>query len=153
MLLEANELMDIQEKRASLSPTRRIADYTTQSTPTPSWEVSPVTPIDESINNVQNTASALSTSVEFVKPYRSSMELLRDSRRRAQKRLSRSEFEKQKAEEKMMRIKAKMEQQLREVETSLKEKIDIAQIGIDEEVCQYLNIILDKSRLIICDVC
>ena len=132
IITEAKELMSIQATgRLSPSPTYVIAKTTDDTALT----------VKKSMSNVLDTSSTLSSSVEFLqsgpgrgRPYRSSMELLRDSRRRAQKRLSRSEFERQKAEEKKARIRAKMEEQLMQVESSLKEKIDSAQIGINQEV-------------------
>ena len=141
---EARELMKIQRamRKASSSPTYVIPKRPAAASPTSAIiipEKKDASKTEAPSNS--ETASTLSSSVDFlqpgpgrIQPYRNSMEMLRDSRRRAQKRLSRSDFEKQKAEEKKAKIKAKLEAQVMEIDNKLKEKMNLAQNAIDEEV-------------------
>jgi hypothetical protein len=117
VLQYANKLLDAQ---ATKSPTRRIADdefYTAQPSPTKHYL--------QSLNNDLSVGP---------RPTPTSIELLRVSKRRAQKLLSRSIFEKERAEEKKARIKSRMEEELRDVEEGLKLKLDMAMMGIEDDV-------------------
>jgi hypothetical protein len=60
--------------------------------------------------------------------------MLQTSRSRNEKRLHRSGFEKEKAAEKISKLKAKFEADVQRVEMELQEKLDAAQSKIDEEV-------------------
>jgi hypothetical protein len=115
ILDRANQLLDTQE--ASKSPTRRIAEADFYQEPAKHY--------------LQTLDKDVSVGP---KPYATSIELLRDSKRRAQKLLSRSIFEKEKAEEKKAKIKARMEAELREVDNGLKMKLDMALSGIENDV-------------------
>lgn len=111
----ANQLLDTQA--ATKSPTRRIAEA------------------DFLLLPAKHCLEALDEDISVgPKPYATSMELLRDSKRRAQKLLSRSNFEKQKAEEKKTRIMARMEEELKHVENRLQEKLRITLEGIESAV-------------------
>ncbi|KAL3784296.1 hypothetical protein HJC23_004960 [Cyclotella cryptica] len=174
MLNRARDLLDTQAQlAASRSPTRRIADedyYRDKSTPeSPSpesfREQEFLHEISHAQNDIGDTIPAVSTALEssihlltsgrqgrIIPPHRTSMELIRDSRRRAQKLLSRRDFETEKAEEKKARIKAKMEEELLNVDNRLKAKLDVVHSGIVEDVERmqaliYREMDLEEERM------
>jgi hypothetical protein len=133
VLEHANQLLDIHE--ASKSPTRRITDE------------------DFYQSSSKHHLHSIDTDITVgPKPYATSVELLRDSKRRAMKLMSRSNFEKEKAEEKKARIMARIEEELKEVENGLKLKLDMALAGIENDVSVILCcfLLLDLRRLYIC---
>ena len=117
----ANLLLDtqlLQEPRAK-SPTRRIAD--------------------EEFHQASRYLKPLDDDLSVgPKPRLTSLELLRDSKRRAEKLLSRTIFEKEKANEKKMKIRSRMEEELRIVDDKLKEKLDMALMRIEDDVSHFL---------------
>lgn len=130
----ANQLLDTQQQQdpAAKSPTRRIADeefYLTKQY---------IKPLDDDLS-------------VGPKPRLTSIELLRDSKRRAEKLLSRSIFEKEKADEKKRKIRSRMEEELRLVDDKLKEKLDMALMGIEDDVSHF--VIVSVALHIICSCC
>jgi hypothetical protein len=71
------------------------------------------------------------------KTYESTWESLRDSRSKAQRRLSQSTYEQALAAEKVEKIRNKMEAEIRAVEDQLELELDETQARIDREVCTY----------------
>jgi len=79
--------------------------------------------------------------------YRSVREILRDSKSRSQRRLSRSMLEKDKASEKIDKLEAKFEQEKRNILEELNKKIVVSQTKVEEEVQSIISSLESEIKM------
>lgn len=103
--------------------------------------------VDEEISLAIGAATESTVGPNMIRNYVNTRQTLRDARAKNEKRLSRSNYAKEKSAEKIAATRARMEEQIMSLENDLEEKLDGMQNNFDDEMNLVKDLLISQFNI------